>query len=145
MTLVGSMKLNVPFGKRRLDGTAPPVDGRLPRFLGSRVANCFAIMLADHSEMQTATVVQWCGIGPKLCLQANADRILARCARMQVTSQSADALHPVCVVVGQKLDFENIRYAIPFVGRVLEDIAASYDGQARWYDDRDALEDRLGY
>lgn len=36
-----------------------------------------------------------------------------------------------------------IRFNYPFVGRVLEDIAADYDGEARWHDDMDALRDRL--
>lgn len=38
---------------------------------------------------------------------------------------------------------QELKFKYPFVGRVLEKIAASYDGQARWYDDNDALRDRL--
>ena len=33
--------------------------------------------------------------------------------------------------------------AYPYMARVLEDLAAMYDGQAKWYDDRDVLHDML--
>ena len=36
-----------------------------------------------------------------------------------------------------------LKFTYPYMARVLEDLAAMYDGQARWYDDSDALHDRL--
>ena len=38
---------------------------------------------------------------------------------------------------------QEVKFQYPYVGRVLENIAANYEGEARWHDDRDALQERL--